>query len=221
MPRVARIPFYPLCLLAGALLFGGAGLAHPSLTGDGAAQLATIAATPAWRTIHWLLLLGLPLMLTGLVGFALRHDDGPAAPFARAGILTALFAFALWTLNVLFMVGAASSLARAYATSEVGITATQAVFVYDMLHPAGLAAERLATGALAIALYFFGWTALRGKLYPRWLGWSGWATAVVCAAVALFWSEFTLTMFYAQGVVVAWFAVTAVVMLLEAGPKRR
>src|SRR2546427_11688 len=61
-----RSPFYPLCLLGGALLFGSAGLAHPLLIGDGPTQLAVIAGTPAWRTIHWALLFGLPLMFAGL-----------------------------------------------------------------------------------------------------------------------------------------------------------
>src|SRR3989442_15673526 len=68
-----RSPFYPLCLLGGALLFGSAGLAHPLLIGDGPTQLAVVAGTPAWRTIHWALLFGLPLMFAGLIGLALRH----------------------------------------------------------------------------------------------------------------------------------------------------
>ena len=43
---VTRRPlFYGLCLLLGTLLFGIAGLKHPLLVGDGAAQLAMIAKT--------------------------------------------------------------------------------------------------------------------------------------------------------------------------------
>src|SRR3989442_14156718 len=80
-----RSPVYPLCLLVGALLVRSAGLAHPLLTGDGPTQLAVIAGTPAWRTIHWALLFGLPLMLAGLVGLALRHAGAPGDVAARAG----------------------------------------------------------------------------------------------------------------------------------------
>src|SRR2546425_11542815 len=79
-----RSPVYPLCLLVGALLFGSAGLVHPLLTGDGPTQLAVIAGTPAWRTIHWALLFGLPLMFAGLIGLALRHAGTPGEPAARS-----------------------------------------------------------------------------------------------------------------------------------------
>src|SRR5437879_6588214 len=69
-----RSPVHPLCLLVGALLFGSAGLAHPSLTGAGPRQLAVISATPGSRTTHWALLFGLPVMVPGLAGLA-RHCD--------------------------------------------------------------------------------------------------------------------------------------------------
>ena len=54
---------YPLCLLVGALLAVVAGVLHPDLTGDGAAQLATIAQCAAWRAIHWTFLFSFPLAL--------------------------------------------------------------------------------------------------------------------------------------------------------------
>src|SRR5437879_13328573 len=84
-----RSPVHPLCLLVGALLFGSAGLAHPLLSGDGPTQLAVIAGTPAWRTIHWALLFGLPLMFAGLIGLALRHSGTPGDVAVRAGVLLA------------------------------------------------------------------------------------------------------------------------------------
>lgn len=207
--------FYGLCLLAGALLFGVAGLMHPLLQGDGAAQLTTIAATPAWRAIHWSLLFGFPLMYVGLVGVALRHGETPGSAPARAGILLGAFAFAVWALNVLFMVGAGWALARAHAAADTGLAGTHAVFAYDMLHPAGLAAERLATFMLGLVAYVFGWAVLNGRVYPRWLGWAAFAVAVVNAAVAVAFDEFSPNLFYAQALFVAWLAATAVVMLAE------
>lgn len=207
--------FYGLCLLAGALLFGVAGLMHPLLQGDGAAQLTTIAATPAWRAIHWSLLFGFPLMYVGLVGVALRHGETPGSAPARAGILLGAFAFAVWALNVLFMVGAGWALARAHAAADTGLAGTHAVFAYDMLHPAGLAAERLATFMVGLVAYVFGWAVLNGRVYPRWLGWAAFAVAVVNAAVAVAFDEFSPNLFYAQALFIAWLAATAVVMLAE------
>src|SRR2546428_12400645 len=117
-----RSPVYPLCLLVGALLFGSAGLVHPLLTGDGPTQLAVIAGTPAWRTIHWALLFGLPLMFAGLIGLALRHAGTPGDVAARAGALLATLGVGGWMLNGLVMVGARGALGRGDATPAPGRT---------------------------------------------------------------------------------------------------
>ncbi len=213
-----RPTFYGLCLLVGSLLFGIAGLMHPLLTGDGAAQLATIAATASWRAIHWSLLFGFPLMYVGLIGVALRHGDTPGSAPARAGIMLAAFGFGVWTLNVLLMVGAGWQLAYAFTTSDKALTATHAVFVYDMLHPAGLAAERLATFTLGLVAYVFGWAVLNGRVYPRWLGWAAFAVAIANAAVAVGFDEFSPNLFYGQALFVTWLVATAAVMLAERRP---
>lgn len=218
MTLTRRPLFYGLSLLAGALLVGVAGLMHPMLEGDGAAQLATVAATAEWRAIHWALLFGFPLMYVGLIGVALRHGETPGSAPARAGILLGGFAFGVWALNVLFMVGAGWQLAHAFTTSDKALTATHAVFLYDMLHPAGLAAERLATFALGLVAYVFGWAILNGQVYPRWLGWAAFAVAVTNAAVAVGFAEFSPNLYYGQALFVAWLVATAAVMLTERRP---
>src|SRR5207249_3258456 len=125
---VTRRPlFYGSCLLVGTLLFGVAGANHPILTGDGAAQLGMIAQTSGWRLMHWALLFGLAFMYAGLVGVGLRHTETAGATPARAGALIGAFAFAVWSLNILFMVGAGWQLAHAYTASDTGLTGTHAV----------------------------------------------------------------------------------------------
>jgi hypothetical protein len=218
MTMTRRPLFYGLSLLAGALLVGAAGLMHPLLVGDGAAQLATVAATANWRAIHWALLFGFPLMYVGLIGVALRHGETSGSAPARAGVLLGGFAFGVWALNVLFMVGAGWQLAHAFTTSDKALTATHAVFLYDMLHPAGLAAERLATFSLGLVAYVFGWAILNGRVYPRWLGWAAFAVAVVNAAVAVGFDEFSPNLYYGQALFVAWLVATAAVMLAERRP---
>lgn len=209
---------YGLCLLAGALLFGSAGLMHPVLEGDGPAQLATIAATDGWRVIHWMLLFGFPLMYVGLVGVALRHGETAGSAPARAAILLAGFVFALWALNVVFMVAAGWRLALAYEAAGSGLTGSHAVFLYDVLHPAGLAAERLATFGLALVAYLFGWAMRRGAVYPRWLAAAAVAVALVNGVIALVFSELSPNLFYGQALVVIWFVLVAGVMLGERRP---
>jgi len=213
---VTRRPlFYGLCLLLGTLLFGGAGLMHPLLAGDGAEQLTTVARTTAWRAIHWSLLFGLALVFTGLIGVALRHGETAGSAPGRAGILFSGFAFAVWSLNILFMVGPGWQLARSHAASDAGLTATHAVFVYDMLHPMGLAAERLATFSIGLVAYLFGWAIRNGGVYPRWLAWGAWAVALINGAVAVVFDEFSPNMFYGQALFVIWLAATAIIMLTE------
>ena len=213
MIATRRPLFYGLCLLVGALLFGIAGLKHPMLMGDGAAQLGTVVHTSAWRAIHWSLLFGLALMYSGLIGVALRHDETAGSAPARAGILLGGFTFAVWSLNILFMVGAGWQLARAFTTSDSGVTGTHAVFIYDMLHPSGLAAERLATFMIGLVAYMFGWAIRNGAVYPRWLAWTAWVVALVNGAVAVVFDEFSPNLYYGQALFVIWLAATAVVML--------
>jgi len=216
---VTRRPlFYGFCLLLGVLLFGVAGLLHPLLSGDGAAQLSAIARTNGWRAIHWSLLFGLAFMYTGVVGVALRHNDTPGSTPGRAGVRLGAFAFSVWSLNILFMVGAGWQLAHAYTASDTGLTGTHAVFVYDMLHPMGLAAERLATFLLGLVAYMLGWAIRNGGVWPKWLAWMAWVVAVICGVVGLVFSEFLPYLYFAQAAFVGWLAVTALVMLVERRP---
>lgn len=207
--------FYGFCLLLGVLLFGIAGLLHPVLTGDGAAQLAMIARTKNWYLIHWALLFGLAFMYAGVIGVALRHNDTPGATPGRAAVRMGAFTFSVWSLNILFMVGAGWQLAHAYSASDTGLTGTHAVFIYDMLHPMGLAAERLATFMLGLVAYMFGWAIRNGGVWPKWLAWMAWLVALTNGAVAVVFSEYSPIMFYGQALFVVWLAAIAVVMLVE------
>ncbi|HEY3219704.1 MAG TPA: hypothetical protein VGJ80_03150 [Gemmatimonadales bacterium] len=215
MIRTRRPLFYGSCLVLGVLLFGVAGAMHPILSGDGAAQLATIAQTGGWRVMHWSLLFGLAFMYAGVIGVALRHNDTPGSTPGRAAVRMGAFAFSVWSLNILFMVGAGAQLAHAYTASDTGLTGTHAVFMYDMLHPMGLAAERLATFMLGLVAYMFGWAIRNGGVWPQWLAWMAWLVAVVNGIVAVVCSEFSPLMYYGQALFVIWLAATAVVMLAE------
>ena len=141
MLRLPSPVIYALALLIGSLLVVAAAVAHPDLRGDGAAQLTLIAQCAAWRAIHWALLFGFALALTGLVGLVGMHVGTPGESAARAGVLVGIFAYAVWAVLVAFMVGAGGTLALSYVAAEPGLAATHAVFLYDMLHPFALAAS--------------------------------------------------------------------------------
>jgi len=204
---------FPLCLFVGALLVTAAALTHPLLTGDGPAQLARIAASPAWPAVHWAFLFGFPLCITGLAGVAGVHAGTPGEGAARAGLVVAVFAYAGWMIVVAFMLGAGGALAGAYAAGAPGLAATRAVFLYDMLRPFALTAQRTGGFALGCATCLFGWGWWNGKVGPRWLGALALAGGAAGAALALAAPAESRLDQAAFAPPVAWQLVTAAVML--------
>ena len=191
MAPFSRPLIYPLCLVTGSLLAVTAGVLHPDLSGDGAAQLTIIAQCHAWRAIHWAFLFSFPLALTGLVGVVGRHTGTPGEGAARGGVIIATFAYGAWSVIVAFMLGAGWSLAQSFTVADAGMTATRAVFLFDMLRPFGLAAQRVGGFALGLATYLFGWGVFNGRVLPRWLGSGGVAAGAVAMVLAVAFPETT------------------------------
>jgi len=208
---------YPLCLVAGSLLAVVAGALHPDIAGqDGPTQLAVIAQSRAWPAIHWAFLFSFPLALLGLVGVVGRHVGTAGESPTRAGVMLATFAYALWVIIVAFMGGAGLALARSFATADAGMTATRAVFVFDMLRPFALDAQRVAGFALGLATALFGWGLVDAKVLPRWLGAAAVTAGVVGIVLALVFREDTKADQAAFVLPVVWQLVTGVVMLRQA-----
>ncbi len=214
---VARRLVFPLCLLVGPLLVIVAGTLHPDLVGDGAAQLTTIAQCRAWRAIHWTFLFSFPLALTGLVGVARAHAGTPGENAVRAGLIVGTFAYSAWTVIAAFMAGAGWSLAQAFTVADPGMTATRAVFLFDMIHPFALATQRVAGFALGLSTCLFAWGVSDGKVLPRWLATGGLAAGAVAMALALVFREDTKADQAAFVLPVLWQVVTATVMLRPLG----
>src|SRR6266568_1139827 len=129
------------------------------------------------------------------------------------GSLMTVAAGALHPDIVAFMGGAGWALARSFATADAGMTATRAVFVFDMLRPFALDAQRVGGFALGLATVLFGWGVLDGKVLPRWLGAAALAAGGVGIVLALVFREDTKADQAAFVLPVVWQLVTAVVML--------
>src|SRR5207249_2631334 len=108
------------------------------------------------------------------------------------------------------------TLSRGFATADAGMTATRAVFLFALLRPFALAAQRVAGFALGLATTLFGWGILEGKMLPRWLGAAALAAGGVGIVLALVFREDTKADQAAFVLPVVWQLVTAVVMLRRA-----
>src|SRR3989442_14240574 len=213
----ARRLVFPLSLLVGPLLVIVAGTLHPDLAGDGAAQLAAIAQCGAWGAIHWTFLFSFPLALTGLVGLARVHAGTPGESAVRAGLIVGTFAYGAWTVTVAFMGAAGASLAHSFTAADAGMTATRAVFLFDMIQPFALATQRVAGFALGLSTCLFAWGVSDGKVLPRWLATGGLAAGAVAMALALVFREDTKADQAAFLLPGFWHMVTATVMLRPLG----
>lgn len=215
MPPARRVTPYPMILLTGALLTMVAALVHPHLGGDGAHELATIVRSTAWPAIHWAFLFGFALSLTGLVGVVARCAGTPGEATGRGGLMVGVFAYSAWMVVVTFMLGSGWTLARSYAAADGGTVATQAVFVYEMLRPFALAAQRTAAFALGISTALLGWGVLQARLEPHWLGWFGVGSGLIAIVLAVLFGEATKADQAAFVLPVLWQFVTALLLLAE------
>ncbi len=208
-------PWIPaLALLGGSVAVAIGGVLHPLLRGDGPAQLATIAATPAWRTAHWLFAGGYVAVVSGLAALAARHVGTSGEAAARVGALASAFGYAVSLVGILFMLGAAAALAEAYVRGAPGLAATHAAFTYDMLHPWAQAAVRVGAAAVALGLVAFGWATARSGVLPRWLGWPGVAAGVVGIAASVVAGPDTALLVAGVGLATVWQACAAGWLLL-------
>ena len=155
------------------------------------------------------------LTLTGLTGVLPRYAGTAGETASRGGVIVVTFAYGAWMVVVAFMLGSGWTLAHSYVAADGGMTATHAVFVYDMVRPFALVAQRIAGFALGMATVLLGWGALRARVDPPWLGWSGVATGAIAIALAVLFGEATKADLAAFAPPVLWQFVTAVVLLAQ------
>jgi hypothetical protein len=211
-PLLERSTVLGSILVAASLLVGVAGLFHPVLSGDGAAQLMNIAETRGWRVIHWSISFGYVLAVAGLVGFSNVLSSTPGASAARLGASLTIFGYAVSLVGVLFMLGAAPALANTYRASAPG-PAANALFLYETLHPFALAALRVGAFAVSLGVLALGWSVKTARVLPGWLGWVGFAAGLVGAGVAASLSEHSPAIVTGIGLAAVWQLVAGVLLM--------
>lgn len=181
------------------------GLLHPLLTGDGAEHLGTIAATAAWRGLHLALAGGFVLLTAGVASVAAGQMD-PGARVAHAGALIFALGAGLALMQILFMLGSGVALASIYSRGDPGLSATNAVFVYDVIHPFAQASGRVGQFAAGLGLAVLG-RALGGGSLPSWLGHAALGAGAGCAVWAVLVHEGDPRSMGGMGLVTVWAVV--------------
>lgn len=193
-----------LALLLGTVLLGIGAVMHPVLSGDAAAQLRIIAATPHWRAIHLVMLAGAGLVVAG-VWVRLLFDRSQARNALLAALAIVTAGEAINALNIVYMASAGTHLAQAFQAGDEA-----AAPLYGATHPVGLMAARFGNYLVALGAAALGWAEWRDASSPRFFAALAWlAAAAGIAGVLLFHetSRFTLA---AIAVLSAWQLATGI-----------
>jgi hypothetical protein len=198
-----------IALLLGTGLLGVGAAVHPTLAGDAAAQLRTIAATPHWRTMHLVMLAGSGLVIAGIW---VRIIDRAiiSAPMVAALALVAL-GVGINALNIAFMAGAGWHMAALFQGGE-----SQMIPLFDATHPIGLMAARFGNFLVALGALALGWAEWHEPGRPRVLALLAWLAAAGGVVGVLFFNEASRLALAAVALLSGWQIATALLALMSA-----
>lgn len=163
-----------VALLAGTVLLGAGAMLHPVLSGDAAAQLVVISATPHWRAIHLVMLVGSAFVALGVWVRLVDRTDARTGDLLRAIAVAALalltVGICLNALNIAYMAGAGTRMAARFAAGDVAVAS-----IFDATHPIGQMSARFGNFLVALGAVAIGWTEWLDRDRPRWLAGLAWA----------------------------------------------
>lgn len=181
MSSIVRV--LAVALLLGTALLGAGAILHPVLEGDAATQLRLIAATSAWRAVHFTMLAGSALVMLGIWVRLVLDSSGSAKVLAPAlGVITV--GLAICALNISFMAGSGWRMAQLFQNGDASMAA-----LFDATHPIGLMAARFGNFIIALGALVLGLIEWRDRSRPRMLAWLAWLAAVVGLGGVAFFDE--------------------------------
>ncbi|MGH7754540.1 MAG: DUF4386 family protein, partial [Gemmatimonadales bacterium] len=136
--------------------------------------------------------------------------------YLRPGAGAIIVGVVLVSLNILFMTGPGPGLAAMQARG--GEEANAAAALFEVLHPWGLASQRLGGVALGGGLALYGVAAARSGVFPRALGQAGALVGALWVLMAAISGAESLPFLAAYGLAGAW-QVGVGAWLLKARPR--
>jgi hypothetical protein len=144
---------------------------------DVPAVLVSFAEAPRTLHLHGLgVAVGTLLLLVGFAALASSMDDGPARPWARAGLAAAAVKTSVHLMGAVMGGGVLPTLSvQAVAAGVEASPAAAAAGAFYVLYEALLAPTFL---ALTLTALLFSRALIESGVYRPWLGWSGVVPAV-------------------------------------------
>jgi Domain of unknown function (DUF4386) len=172
--------------VVGSVLGMVGNLIHPATPLEGGVGVArAIADSDAWFAIHFVIIVGISLMLGGLV--AVYHSIEGAMPraLARFGVFFATVGIAVGLILVTLDGIAAKELADEWAVAgpEEAPAALRAVLTNETLNFALASLFNFVFAGITFIL--FGLAVAFSDVYPRWLGWVAVAAGIGSVAASL------------------------------------
>jgi len=158
-------------LVAGSALLIGASVMHPVLPLTGPGDLALIAATAHWRTIHITLLYATGMIIAGIWARWYVAEEGER-PGLAIGCAVLAIGQALNAVNIAYMTGAGTEFAR-LAQGGADVAA-----VYEASHRFAVNTGRAGGFLVAIAALIVALTTQRQADEPRGLVLLAWLACV-------------------------------------------
>jgi Domain of unknown function (DUF4386) len=170
--------------VVGSLLGMVGNLIHPvTPMNDPQGVAHVIAESEAWFGIHFVIVIGIGLMLGGLVALGRSISDGPARALSRLGLFAGTVGITIGLILVILDGVAARELAKEWASApaEQKPMALQVMLGNETVN---FALASLFNLIFAGATYIlFGLAVALSDVYPKWMGWIAVAAGIgsVCA----------------------------------------
>lgn len=177
----ALIRTMAVVLLAGTALLGAGAVLHPMLPSDPEAQLGVMAATPYWRAIHIIMIVGSGLIVGGL-WVRLYIDRSRLLVVLTAALAIIAVGLAFNAANIEFMAHGGTAAAARFAAGDISVVSD-----FASRHTKALADARIGNLLVVLGCIPLGWVEWRDPDRPVWIAVLPWlACAGGIAGVILF-----------------------------------
>jgi len=209
---------------AAALIGGSVGFAvnllHPTPPADPEALLRLVAASPHWPQLHFMGMLAVVFMISGLAMLSRNLAGGTALAIGALGRYIIILSGAVFIVMTMIDGFASKAVADRLVAAEPGQQQVLLPAARAIIHVERALFPVFAGVFLGVSFIVLGAAVWRSENFPRWLGLWGMLGGVMCATVGFgfaFRTAFLLPVWLiGVAAVISWTLVMGVMMLRAA-----